>query len=529
MVILYHFIVLKKIKMLELMMDNFNKKINELENKINNLMIKIGELEEKLKYQQQHSKKDDNKPIDSNIDKLNDELEKIKKALEELKQAHDQTVIKVSNNKEQIDIILGRLNDIINGYKEGDEKLQNEIDELNKKLAQINSQLDLLLKLPKSTGGDADLSALNELMKKIIDLENDFKLFVEKVNIDEIYRQLKFLNETKADKKDVEDKYDDHQNQIDAINKRLDGIISQLLNRKNDGFEQPNIDIDFSHYVTKNDFEKHKKENDIEFKKIWDELKNLKDLINKIFGILNNKANLSDLEDLKNFLLSKLEELAMACNKKFADKNDTANNLKYLEDQIKKILELLSAKKDTNNEADNWLLAKKPISGYSCAACESMIGNLRDDANKFIPWNKLPLRDPGDKLYRMGNGFSKMLQMLNFDSYGNVSLNPNIINEASINSEINKNNINSNNNNSSLNNNLKHQKDFKKRIKSANPKFKINFKENKNKNSHSTYKNGTIEQPKTRNEMLPDIYDISGTQNEDGPKITKVMRKTYKQ
>ena len=28
--------------------------------------------------------------------------------------------------------------------------------------------------------------------------------------------------------------------------------------------------------------------------------------------------------------------------------------------------------------------------------------------------------------------------------------------------------------------------------------------------------------------MLPDIYDISGTQNEDGPKITKVMRKTYK-
>ena len=118
--------------------------------------------------------------------------------------------------------------------------------------------------------------------------------------------------------------------------------------------------------------------------------------------------------------------------------------------------------------------------------------------------------------------------MLNFDSYGNVSLNPNIINEASINSEINKNNINSNNNNSSLNNNLKHQKDFKKRIKSANPKFKINFKENKNKNSHSTNKNGTIDLPKTRNEMLPDIYDISGTQNEDGPKITKVMRKTYK-
>ena len=529
MIISFPFVVLKKIKKLELILDNYSKKINELENKINNLIIKIGELEEKLKLLQ--NKKDKDKPKDNNIDKINDELEKIKKALEELKEAHDQTVINVNNNKEQIDLILGRLNDIINGYKEGDEKLQKEIDELNQKLSQINAQLDLLLKLPKSTGiGNNDLSALNELMKKIISLENDFKLFVEKVNIDEIYRQLKFLHETKADKKDLQEKYDDHQAQIDAINKRIDGLFAQILNKKNDGYEQPNLDIDFSHYVLKNDFEKHKKETDIEFKKIWEELKNLKDLINKIFNLLNNKANLSDLDDLKNFLLSKLEELALACNKKFADRNETAKNLKYLEDQIKKIFELLSSKKDTNNEADNWLLAKKPLFGYSCAACESMIGNLRDDANKFIPWNKLPLRDPGDKLYRMGNGFSKMLQMLNFDSYGNVSLNPNIINEGSLNNDIN-NNINSNNsaqnNNGLNNNNIKGKNDFIKRIKSANPKFKINFKENKNKNQHSGYKNGNIDLAKTRNEMLPDIYDISGTQNEDGPKITKIKKKTY--
>ena len=518
------------------MLGNYLKKINELENKINNLFIKIGELEEKLKYlQNRKDNKIDNKPKDDNINKMNDELEKIKKALEELKNAHDQTVIKVNDNREQIDLILGRLNDIINGYKTGDETLQKEIDELNKKLTQINSQLDLLFKLPKSANsGNTDLSALNELMKKIIALENDFKLFVEKVNIDEIYRQLKFLHETKADKRDLQEKYDDHQTQIDAINKRIDGIFSQILNRKTEGYEQPNLDVDFSLYVTKTDFEKHKKESDIEIKKIWEELKNLKDLINKILGILNNKANSSDLDDLKNFLLSKLEELALACNKKFADKNETANNLKYLEDQIKKIFELLSSKKEANNDADNWLLAKKPISGYSCAACESMIGNLRDDANKFIPWNKLPLRDPGDKLYRMGNGFSKMLQMLNFDSYGNVSLNPNIINEGSINSDINNNNINSINSNSGPNNinglnnnNIKGKKDFKKRIKSANPKFKINFKENKNRNQPSGYKDGNIDLAKTRNEVLPDIYDISGNPNEDGPKITKIMKKTY--
>ena len=522
---------MKKIKMLEALMDNYNKRMNELETKITNLTIKLTELEEKLK--QLNRKEDKN---DSNIlNNLKSELDKLKKALEELKASHDQTIIKVTTNKEQIEIISEKLNDIINGYKNGDEKLQKEIDELNKKLNQINSQIDLLLKLPRNTGDShneniyQDLSGLNELMKKILNLENDFNEFVEKVNVEEIYRQLKFLTETKADKKDVKEKFDDHQIQIEAINKRLDNLFAQMLTRKNEGGEQPVLDIDFSQYLSKSDFDKYKKEANNEFKKIWEEIRNIKELINKIFSILNTKANISDLDELKNLLLSKLEELALACNKKFADKNETANNLKYLEDQLRKILELLSSKKENVNEADNWLLAKKPITGYSCAACESMIGNLKDDANRFIPWNKLPLRDPGDKLYRMGNGFSKMLQMLNFDSYGNVSLNPNIIHETPNNFNYNNyNNINSINNDTGNKNNTlinnKGKNDFKKRINSANPKFKISFKE-KNKNRHSGYKDINNGLTKTRNEMLPDIYDISGTQNDEGPKITKVIKK----
>ena len=537
---------MKKLKSLEALLDSYNKKLDEMETKINNLTIKIEELEAKINGLNGLNNSD-NAPKEDKGNNFNEDLEKLKKALEELKQAHDQTVIKVTNNKEQIDLILERLNEINNGYKTGDEKLQKEIDELNKKINQINSQIDLLLKLPRGTddnknaNSDMDLSAINELMKRILNLESDYKAFVERVNIDEIYRQLKFLHETKADKKELKEKYDDHQMQIDAINKRLDGLFAQMLSRKNEGSDQPVIDIDFSLYLPKSEFDKYKRDTTLEFKKIWDEIKNIKDLINKISSLLNNKANLSDLEDLKNLILAKLEELALACNKKFADRNETANNLKYLEDQIRKLFELLSSsKKDTFNEADNWLLAKKPISGYSCAACESVIGNLRDDANKFIPWNKLPLRDPGDKLYRMGNGFSKMLQMLNFDSYGNVSLNPNIINEANFynNVNINNNNINNSINNSGQNNNnnntfLSNQKgktDIKKRVQSANPKIKLNFQENKLKNKNLGNKeinDVTNANGKTKDDLLPDIYDMSGTQNSEGPKITKIMKKTF--
>ena len=537
---------MKKLKSLEALLDSYNKKLDEMETKINNLTIKIEELEAKINGLNGLNNSD-NAPKEDKGNNFNEDLEKLKKALEELKQAHDQTVIKVTNNKEQIDLILERLNEINNGYKTGDEKLQKEIDELNKKINQINSQIDLLLKLPRGTddnkkaNSDMDLSAINELMKRILNLESDYKAFVERVNIDEIYRQLKFLHETKADKKELKEKYDDHQMQIDAINKRLDGLFAQMLSRKNEGSDQPVIDIDFSLYLPKSEFDKYKRDTTLEFKKIWDEIKNIKDLINKISSLLNNKANLSDLEDLKNLILAKLEELALACNKKFADRNETANNLKYLEDQIRKLFELLSSsKKDTFNEADNWLLAKKPISGYSCAACESVIGNLRDDANKFIPWNKLPLRDPGDKLYRMGNGFSKMLQMLNFDSYGNVSLNPNIINEANFYNNVNINNNNNinnsinnsgqNNNNNTLLSNQKGKTDMKKRVQSANPKIKLNFQENKLKNKNAGNKeinDVTNTNGKTKDDLLPDIYDMSGTQNSEGPKITKIMKKTF--
>ena len=538
---------MKKLKSLEALLDSYNKKLDEMETKINNLTIKIEELEAKINGLNGLNNSD-NAPKEDKGNNFNEDLEKLKKALEELKQAHDQTVIKVTNNKEQIDLILERLNEINNGYKTGDEKLQKEIDELNKKINQINSQIDLLLKLPRGTddnknaNSDMDLSAINELMKRILNLESDYKAFVERVNIDEIYRQLKFLHETKADKKELKEKYDEHQMQIDAINKRLDGLFAQMLSRKNEGSDQPVIDIDFSLYLPKSEFDKYKRDTTLEFKKIWDEIKNIKDLINKISSLLNNKANLSDLEDLKNLILAKLEELALACNKKFADRNETANNLKYLEDQIRKLFELLSSsKKDTFNEADNWLLAKKPISGYSCAACESVIGNLRDDANKFIPWNKLPLRDPGDKLYRMGNGFSKMLQMLNFDSYGNVSLNPNIINEANFYNNVNINNNNNinnsinnsgqnNNNNNTLLSNQKGKTDMKKRVQSANPKIKLNFQENKLKNKNAGNKeinDATNANGKTKDDLLPDIYDMSGTQNSEGPKITKIMKKTF--
>ena len=99
-------------------------------------------------------------------------------------------------------------------------------------------------------------------------------------------------------------------------------------------------------------------------------------------------------------------------HRKYADKNETSKNIKYLDSQIKHISEVYIKKME---KGDNWLLASKPIGGYKCASCESYIGELNDN-NQHLPWNKIPNRDPSERLYRVGNGFSRMLQMLNIDN-----------------------------------------------------------------------------------------------------------------
>ena len=76
------------------------------------------------------------------------------------------------------------------------------------------------------------------------------------------------------------------------------------------------------------------------------------------------------------------------------------------------MLAALKHNDNAGNDTDNWLLAKKPINGY-CASCEAMIRGDLDKRTEYVAWNKYPARE--DKSYRLGHGFSRMLQMVNDD------------------------------------------------------------------------------------------------------------------
>ena len=500
------------------------------------------------------------------------ELNDFKEEFSKFKEQYDQLVEMVLENKKQIAILNGKLDDLVKNYKEGDENLNRKIDSLKKyiddKILELTTKLDLVL---GNVGGtvienNVDLSGLDDFMQRVISLENKFDEFVHKVNIDDIQRQLKYLTDYKADKKELEQikeilndlnkKSQEHQEEIDVLSNRLDSLYQQLVNlskeMNNDGnsnslnnilnkegkkhhksakFSVNFDDLDLSKYTLKEDFEKHVKENNEEISKIWDEINRINGLINQISEALNNKADIDDLNELRDFILGKIDDLINDFNKKFADQNETNKRLKNLEDQIKKIYALIKSKHEIH-EADTWLLAKKPMTGFSCAACESYIGDLRNAKYKFIPWNKLPVRDPGEKLYRMGNGFSRMLNMLNFDSNGNVNLNQYIESNSNDTEKENENESKDRKDDGNLNTYDIQQKRNKNRTLTKNRFQSASTNSIQDaghiKLGHKT-QNSFYKKEENKDKILPKLKkEISAENiNEEKPKITKIFKKTY--
>ena len=130
-----------------------------------------------------------------------------------------------------------------------------------------------------------------------------------------------------------------------------------------------------------------------------------------------------DFKLMEKCLINMLEELKINFARKYMEKSEILKNIKLLELQLKNF-------QDSNpgliKEGDNWLLAKKPMNNYLCASCEAYIGELKNK-NNYLAWNKIPPHDINTK-YRMGNGFSRMLELVNTDIIKNAEkINNNLI------------------------------------------------------------------------------------------------------
>lgn len=197
---------------------------------------------------------------------------------------------------------------------------------------------------------------------------------------------------------------------INWLRKKVEFITSSMSNMKNNQEEtnvvqtnsspkkdrQPIFDttkfVEQFHFM---DFQRNIKK-EIENAKLFSE--EIKRYVDDLIENNKKKADEKDLKNLEEIIEGKIDEIKINFLKRFADKSETVKNLKFLDTQLKFILDN-NSKKD---KGDNWLIAKKPVNGYECASCESYIGNLPTQSNnQHISWNKYPQRDTSDKAYRV--------------------------------------------------------------------------------------------------------------------------------
>ena len=407
-----------------------NKELKILKNELNTTKEQMKEINEILQIDGNNENiKDRDKDMDKYIDKdknkdtdnqnildskkpglgLGKNIEQMKNNILEIMKELEKTKNDLNLHKENMNILSNKYEKEIN--KTGEDK-----SIINDRIRNLEKKINLLL-------GDIspkELENEDELRKKRVAEENK-----KKAEIIQINKKLAQLDSNKIDTAIFDMKTDNFLTQLDEFKNKLNELIFSIYGYTGDQYEIPkNIK-----FVKEDEYIKHKLNMEYELGRLWAEIKKLKEMTDAIKENIKGNCKLKDIETNNNYILQKMDELLEGLNKKFVLKSDNSNAFKNLEDQFRRIILLLATK--IEHENNNWLLAKKPISGYSCAACESYIGDLKEEKDdKYLTWKKLPLRErekesEQEKLYRLGNGYSHILKMVGVDPSGNVSLNPN--------------------------------------------------------------------------------------------------------
>ena len=389
------------------------------------------------------------------IDQANREIEKIN---ENNKLLNNDINSYKKQNEEKINDNISEINqDINNKIKEIkieiEKDIKNKILNLEKNINNLlsksneneNNTLDFL-KLSLGNSADSEkiemlTKKINDLRTKMNDIENTLKLYINSKEIDSIkneMKDLKLILDKKISKDDLKELYNFHLSTKDEITdlkdreslmhddltktvkdlqnlqQRVESINGNLSLIQNNPKNENMKIIDFSKYIDNKKFSETLKPLIKEFEKINNEIESLKkeitESINKNTSTIKSAINL--IEDDTN---NKLNDLKKSIQKKYLEKFEFHKTIKSIEIQLKSNTE---DKKKVDSES--WLLAKKPLNCFNCASCESKIKSDEYIPADYLAWKKYPR---GEKIHRMGQGFSHMLQMMTSEFLKNIEKN----------------------------------------------------------------------------------------------------------
>ena len=108
--------------------------------------------------------------------------------------------------------------------------------------------------------------------------------------------------------------------------------------------------------------------------------------------------------------MEQLREMIQQILSQMPNKDDIMRRFAQISKKIKEIMEALAKLGNNRPEDDDGMFTRKPYGPVACAACEKNLVNLEGMRVDYHVWKKLPFREPGERLARYGQGFSKILQ-----------------------------------------------------------------------------------------------------------------------
>ena len=403
-------------------------------------------MDERIKKNEEdmYNMKNDFQNVKNKSDVINNSLNGFKNSVKEISEQVGKTndensnMVNETNNKinEVYKKILQKIEEEKKNNKKNLEKIKTQIKKLNENVSEESIKQNEVKDL-----SDSDLRCLAELTKRISDLERQVKILYhgldlsktkediakienelnQKINEkdffelnDKVNLQNTVTNNIKEMLERVQDISNKNSKDINFFLRKLESVTSNVIAFKAalealSGVKNENI-FDPTRYLDVNSFNDFIKSYKKDLEKIDRNIDDVRRLIANMTEVIKTKVNAEDMKSFENLMNNKLEEIKLLFTRKFADKIDTSKNFKYLDAQIKHITHICMKRNDKN---ESWLIAKKPIGGYSCASCEAYIGDLKEKSD-YLVWNKYPNREK-EQNYRLGNGFSHILNMLNID------------------------------------------------------------------------------------------------------------------
>ena len=347
--------------------------------------------------------KDINKQISnlSNIVQIMKEEKEKEKALK--KKEEDEELIQKINLSNYLDI---------NSFNDFKDNTLKKINNLEKKYQNLNLEM-------KNEFFENEINSLKmELNNRKPTQQEFYNLNVQVQQFSELFENMK------EDNRNLQSDMRKAKDTISFLTKKYETVILQAMNvnkanEQNEeykNFERNTILAKFDEYVEISIFNEFIKEQTKFTEKLKKDFDSYRHFYDEIIETLKKAASVQDLKNLEEYFVDLLDEFKDKSNKFYAKKSEINKNFKSIELQIKQLYEYLNKK---DEQSDNWLLAKKPLGGYSCASCETYIGDLKEN-NEKIFWNQLPDREIvnpnlNTNNNKIGNGFSRILNLVNIN------------------------------------------------------------------------------------------------------------------